>query len=142
VANSLRQILRDDSCSSEVAHLSSSGSLHQALYHPSIVAMYTAFSNSHAYFQIMELCSRGTLSAFLKSRDPPILQESELRGVIKTLVDALTYLRKERVLHRDIKASNILITDDFRVVGHYTSDDSESFTLSSYLETCRLRSSA
>jgi polo-like kinase 4 len=104
--------------------------------------MYTAFSNSHAYFQVMELCSRGTLSAFLKYRDPPILQESELRGVIKTLVDALTYLRKERVLHRDIKASNILITDDFRVVGQYTKDDLEPFTLSSYLETCRLWSSA
>jgi serine/threonine protein kinase len=66
----------------------------------------------------MELCSRGTLSAFLSSRNNPVLSENELRGVIKSLVDALIYLRKELVLHRDIKAANILLMDDFRVVSY------------------------
>jgi polo-like kinase 4 len=72
----------------------------------------------------MELCSRGNLSAFLRSRNEPVLSESELRGVVRSLLDALIYLRKELVLHRDIKAANILVTDDYRVVSHIIGSDS------------------
>ena len=64
----------------------------------------------------MELCSRGTLSTFLHSRNDPILSESELRGLVRSLVDALIYLKKELVLHRDINAAAILLTADYRVV--------------------------
>ncbi|PCH40123.1 kinase-like protein, partial [Wolfiporia cocos MD-104 SS10] len=43
------------------------------------------------------------------------LTEAEVRGVVKSLVDALIYLRNERICHRDIKASNVLLTEDFRI---------------------------
>lgn len=78
--------------------------------------MFSAFSTQDAFYEIMELCSRGTLFELLQSRRCHVLLESELRGVLKSLVDALTYLRNELVLHRDIKAANILITEDYRVV--------------------------
>ncbi|KAH9950661.1 kinase-like domain-containing protein [Amylocystis lapponica] len=97
------------------AHLTSSASLHQALHHPSIVSLLSTFSTSTDHYQVLELCSRGTLSDFLHSRTPSTLSEDELRGIVKTMVDALMCLRKERIIHRDIKASNILLTDDFRI---------------------------
>lgn len=56
------------------------------------------------------------MSAFLRSRNSHTLTEEELRGVARVLVDALVYLKKERVLHRDIKPSNVLLTDHFRLV--------------------------
>ena len=99
-------------------HLTSSWSIQQALHHPAIVSLLSTFSTEDAQYHVMELCSRGTLSAFLSSRNNPVLSENELRGVIKSLVDALIYLRKELVLHRDIKAANILLMDDFRVVSY------------------------
>jgi polo-like kinase 4 len=52
----------------------------------------------------------------MDSRRPPVLEEGELRGVLKSVVDALVYLTKERVVHCDIKVENILLTDDFRIV--------------------------
>ncbi|KAI0745665.1 kinase-like domain-containing protein [Earliella scabrosa] len=41
-------------------------------------------------------------------------REDQLRGLARALVDALVYLKKERVLHRDIKPSNILLTSEWR----------------------------
>jgi len=94
-------------------HLSTS--LHQALHHPTIISLFSVFSTTKADYHVLELCSRGTLSNYLSARQPQILSECELRGVLKNLTDALLYLRKERVVHRDIKTSNILLTDDYRV---------------------------
>ena len=64
---------------------------------------------------MLELCST-TLSSFMTSRNPRSLTESEARGVFKAIVDALVYLARERILHRDIKADNILLTEDGRIV--------------------------
>jgi polo-like kinase 4 len=45
-----------------------------------------------------------------------MLSESELCGLLKSLVNALLYLHKEQVIHGNIKAENILIADDYRIV--------------------------
>lgn len=68
-------------------------------------------------FHVLELCSAGNLQDFLHTREPPTLTEDEVRGVIKSICDALTYLRKELVVHRDVKPSNILLSGDYGVVG-------------------------
>jgi polo-like kinase 4 len=102
--------------SPEVASLAASTSIHQSLHHPNIVSLFSSFSTSIADYHILELCTRGTLSDFLHSRSSPILFESELRGVLKSLVDALLYLRKELVIYRDLKPANILLTQDYRIV--------------------------
>ncbi|KAL6304318.1 kinase-like domain-containing protein [Sparassis latifolia] len=108
-------ILASHNGETEVAHLAPSTALHQALHHPCIVSLLSTFSTPSSHYHVLELCSRGTLSSLLKSRQPSFLSEGELRGVVKSLVDALVYLKKERVLHRDLKASNILLTEDFRI---------------------------
>ena len=56
------------------------------------------------------------LEEYLVSQGTRPLTEEELRGVARTLVDALRYLRGELILHRDIKPTNILLTRDFRLV--------------------------
>ncbi|KAI0686866.1 kinase-like domain-containing protein, partial [Cerioporus squamosus] len=63
----------------------------------------------------MDYCEHGSLADLLVARDPSVLTEDELRGVARTLVDTLVYLRKERVLHRDIKPSHILVASDYRL---------------------------
>jgi serine/threonine protein kinase len=54
----------------------------------------------------------------MTSRNPRSLTESEARGVFKAVVDALVYLARESILHRDIKADNILLTEDGRIVSY------------------------
>ncbi|KAF7792613.1 hypothetical protein EIP86_003710 [Pleurotus ostreatoroseus] len=66
-------------------------------------------------YQVLELCINGTLQNYLTSKEPPKMHEDELRGVVKSLVDALTYLRKERIIHRNLKPSSVLLDETFRL---------------------------
>lgn len=111
-------------------------SLHQPLFHPSIVSLLATFSTSIAHFQVLELCSSGALVDFLKSRNPPTLVDSELRGVIKSMVDGLLYLKKESVVHGNINPSNLLLTSDGRIVSYPTLLD--RIFLSAAIETIKL----
>lgn len=78
--------------------------------------MFSAFRTQSEVFYVLELCSVGSLSKFLLSRSPSTLLETELRGVIRSLVDALVYLKKELVIHCNINLSNILLTNDYGIV--------------------------
>ncbi|TBU48611.1 kinase-like domain-containing protein [Dichomitus squalens] len=95
--------------------LVSAASIHSALCHPTIVTLISSFVAPSGYYHVLELCENGNLADFLHARDPQALTEEELRGVARTLVDALLYLKKERVVHRDIKPSNVLITGNYRL---------------------------
>lgn len=95
---------------------SSALSIHHTLHHPNIVSLFSSFNSPAGEFYVLELCSAGTLQDLLSTRQAPILTEDELRGVVKSIGDALMYLRKELVVHRDIKPSNILLTGDYGVV--------------------------
>jgi len=46
----------------------------------------------------------------------PLPLEGRVRGVVKTLAEALTYLEKENVVHRKLIPDSIYVTEDFRVV--------------------------
>lgn len=107
---------RTDSRSEHLAHLRASTALHHTLFHPSIVSLLSTLATSSASYHVLELCPKGTLHDFLHSRNPPTLTEAELRGVLKSVVAAVSYLHKRNIVHRDIKPSNILLGDDFRVV--------------------------
>ena len=112
----LSKIDRNSVPSQSLAHLKTSSAIHLSLHHPAIVSLLSSFSSARHDYHVMELCSQGTLLSFLQSRSNRALSECEVRGVSKSLIDALTYLRKELILHRDIKPTNILITEDYRIV--------------------------
>lgn len=91
-------------------------SLHSTLHHPSVVSLISVFDTPSAHYQVLELLQEGTLAELLLFREVSILAEPELRAVAKSLVDALSYLKAELVLHRNINTSQILITEQGRVV--------------------------
>ncbi|KAI0801921.1 hypothetical protein BC629DRAFT_1591587 [Irpex lacteus] len=89
----------------------STETLHRSLFHPNIVSLLATPSGYH----VLEYCPQGTLQDRLKLSPENKLSEGELRGVVKGLVDGLTYLSKERVIHRDIKPANIYLSGEWRV---------------------------
>ena len=95
-----------------------STSLHQALCHPNIVALYSITSSDSSSFDyhVLELCPEGNLLALLHSRDPPTLIEAELRNVTKGIASALTYLKEERIVHANISPPHILLGQGFKPV--------------------------
>ncbi|KAJ7644083.1 kinase-like domain-containing protein [Roridomyces roridus] len=96
----------------KISSLPSSSALHQSLSHPCIVTLFSTFSAPSAHFHLLELCSGGPLAKYLEDNT---LNEAHLRGLLKSLVDALIYLKKQGILHRNIKPSNILLTSDRRI---------------------------
>lgn len=59
---------------------------------------------------IMEYCESGDLRRLLhKTANCYGLKESEVRAVLKSLRNAISYLHSQKVTHRDIKPENIVI---------------------------------
>jgi len=85
----------------------------RASTNPHVVKLYSAFEDvsAKAYCLITELCERGDLAKALERRDHPF-PESEVRCVARSVADALAFLHRNRVIHRDVKLANILIASD------------------------------
>lgn len=67
------------------------------------VNLLATFQSTSSLFFVTELCTGGPIQAKLQS-------ESEILSIVSSLLDALLFLRGERVVHRDIKPENILLT--------------------------------
>ena len=64
---------------------------------------------------VMPLMKAGLLSSFIHNH--PKMSTTVVREVMRQIVDGLAYMDSMLVIHRDIKASNILIEDFYKVDG-------------------------
>lgn len=90
--------------------------LQHTLHHPSIISLFSEFSTPLDRYQVLELCPKGSLATFLHSRRPSVLSEDELRVVVKGVVNALTYLQTQQILHNSLSPDHILLTQDLSPV--------------------------
>lgn len=74
--------------------------------HPNIVECYDVIQSTAELFIIMEFCSSGDLRSILKK---PI-KEKFAQFYFCQLANGLKYLDKHKIMHRDIKPKNILLT--------------------------------
>jgi polo-like kinase 4 len=88
---------------------------HKQLSHPSILTLYDAFEDSKYVYLVMELCPRGELYKFISQRKIPLC-EAETRGVMIQLIKGIQCMHSHGIMHRDLKLSNILLTEEFDVV--------------------------
>lgn len=88
--------------------LSSEICIQKSLNHQNIVKLYHTFSNNIYIFMVMEVCD-STLSDLLKQNKK--IRESHTKKFILQLLSAIEYLHSVNVVHRDIKLSNILLSN-------------------------------
>lgn len=84
----------------------------RSLNHPSIIryeALYIDLTK-HAGWLVMELVLAQSLGR------AELASEDELRGVMEKVIDALAYLHRRAIAHRDIKADNILYDPETKAV--------------------------
>jgi len=84
--------------------------LHQSLNHPNIVRFASCFEDKERVYILMEFCPNGSLNDVLRRRK--LFTELEAKCVMLQLVGALQYLQSSRVIHRDLKLSNLFIGSD------------------------------
>ncbi|CAF0981094.1 unnamed protein product [Didymodactylos carnosus] len=84
--------------------------IHSRLKHPHIVDLLNYFEDENYVYLILELCHKGDLEKYLKSKK--VLSENETRIYIKQVIEGLQYLHGHGILHRDIKLQNLLLTEN------------------------------
>ncbi|OAD04701.1 hypothetical protein MUCCIDRAFT_121993, partial [Mucor lusitanicus CBS 277.49] len=82
--------------------------IHRSLKHSNIVRFYNVVEDKDNIYLILELCENRTLNTMLKRRGGT-LTEPETRYYMGQILTALRYMSDNRILHRDLKLSNVLL---------------------------------
>ncbi|CAM9988545.1 unnamed protein product, partial [Sphacelaria rigidula] len=92
------------------ARIASEVRLHWGLKHPSIVELFDFFEDDRFVYMVLELCGGGDLYRMLRMRGR--LREGEAAGYMGQLLAGLAYLHERGIMHRDLKLSNLLLSQD------------------------------
>ncbi|XP_041865661.1 STE20-like serine/threonine-protein kinase isoform X2 [Melanotaenia boesemani] len=79
--------------------------------HHHIVKLLDAFYFEGKLWILIEFCAGGAVDAIMLELERP-LTEPQIRVVCKETLEALIYLHENKVIHRDLKAGNILLSLD------------------------------
>ncbi|OAF67257.1 hypothetical protein A3Q56_05017 [Intoshia linei] len=74
--------------------------------HPNIVNVYDILEDNTSIYMVMEYLQGGELFDLITSKTT--FTEYDVKEVIKCIVKTIAYLHKNRVVHRDVKPSNVL----------------------------------
>jgi eukaryotic-like serine/threonine-protein kinase len=83
------------------------GEMGCTLIHPNIVRIYEAVSDAHASYFVMDFIEGRNLREFLKSRR---MEPGEAIRLCIDICRGLDYAFKRGISHRDLKASNVLVS--------------------------------
>ena len=83
--------------------------------HPRLVGYHGTFiKDDTTLWLIMELCEGGSLSELIKYL-PRVLTEDEIATVLHAVLKGLEYLHDHKIVHRDVKAGNIMLNKEGHV---------------------------
>ncbi len=87
--------------------------IHKALHHNNIVHFEHYFEDNDNVFLLLELCSNKSLNELLKRRK--VLTELEVQVYVLQIIKALKYLHNHRIIHRDLKLSNLFLSENMEL---------------------------
>ena len=83
-----------------------------------------AFNIGHSMWMVTEYCAGGSVATLMKPTAPGGLQEKWIIPILREVAEAVYWVHKEGIVHRDIKCANVLVTEaggiqlcDFGVAG-------------------------
>ncbi|XP_075457096.1 serine/threonine-protein kinase 10 isoform X2 [Ascaphus truei] len=79
--------------------------------HPNIVKLLGAFYYESKLWIMIEFCQGGAVDAIMLELDRG-LTEPQIRAICRQMLEAMVYLHSMKIIHRDLKAGNVLLTQD------------------------------
>lgn len=83
------------------------------LDHPNIVKLYQVMETDQTLYLVMEYASGGEVFDYLVAHGR--MKEKEARAKFRQIVSAVQYLHSKSVIHRDLKAENLLLDADMNI---------------------------
>lgn len=84
-----------------------------SLSHPNIVNIYDVGQENDIYFIVMEYVEGETLKDFIEREAP--LEPARAVNITRQIANALYHAHYNKIIHRDIKPHNVLISKDGRI---------------------------
>jgi len=85
----------------------------KTLNHPNIVRLYEVIENTKQLLLIMEYANGGEVFDYLVAHGR--MKEKEARAKFRQIVSAVQYLHNKKIVHRDLKAENLLLDADMNI---------------------------
>ncbi|KAJ3097447.1 hypothetical protein HDU97_004857 [Phlyctochytrium planicorne] len=80
--------------------------------HPNLLPVYGSFVNGSKLYIVTPFLSAGSCLDIMKTAYPNGLEESAIATILKQGLQGMEYLHKNGLIHRDVKAGNLLVDDD------------------------------
>lgn len=88
----------------------------KTLNHPNLLPLYCSFVHENNLWMVMPYIHGGSVLNIMRFKYPDGLEEPAIATIMKSVLKALDYLHKNGIIHRDIKAGNILLDWDGHVM--------------------------
>ncbi|KAM7541353.1 hypothetical protein Aperf_G00000043738 [Anoplocephala perfoliata] len=82
--------------------------------HPNILQLHEAYIYEKKIWMYLEYCGGGAVDNIMKTLDKP-LTEPQIKFVSHEVISGLAFLHQHLIIHRDLKAGNILITSNYEI---------------------------
>lgn len=85
----------------------------KVLDHPNIVKLFEVMETDRTLYLVIEYASGGEVFDYLVAHGR--MKEKEARAKFRQIVSAVQYCHQKRIVHRDLKAENLLLDGDMNI---------------------------